>query len=99
MVKTKDVTRPQTQGNVPAALLKNAAGGIGLNGRNVLADASEVVGGALDVLDGVVEAGQRALGNVATTLGADHGGEGDCHDGSELHDDGISSQYVWLGGV
>lgn len=65
-------------GNVGAAGLNDTAGGSALDGVKVLADTGVVSGVAAGVLlNGVVEASDGALGDVASRLGGNRGGEGE----------------------
>lgn len=64
-----------TQGNVGTAGIEDAAGGSTLDGVELGADAGVVVDGAVGLaLDGVVKAGDGALGDVLEGLGAGQGG-------------------------
>jgi hypothetical protein len=82
-------------GDVSAALLDDAGGGVSLDSVEVLADTGEVAGRALGVLgDGVVEAGQSASGDISARLSLGQSGEGKSSVG-ELHLVGIKR----VGGV
>lgn len=74
--------RGPTDGNVGSAGIHDAAGGLALDGVKVLAHA-RVVGGAAArlLLDGIVEARQRARRDVASRLSARRGGEGEGEEG------------------
>lgn len=79
----------RTQGNILAARLEDARGGRALDGVKVLADASVVIGGTIGaLLDGVVQAGQSAAGDVAAALGVGQSGEEEGGNRGELHLEG-----------
>jgi len=74
-----------TDGNVGTALLNHARSSLAADIVKVLADADEVGGLAVGLaLDGIVEAGKGALGDVTERLSLNGGNEGEDSE-RELH--------------
>lgn len=86
----QSVPEEHTQGDISTTLGDDARGGSGLDSAEVLADTGVVGGRTLGVgLDGVVEAGQSAAGDISAGLGLGQSGKSNSENGGGLHVDGI----------